>query len=482
MKVSRWLLLAAAAPLALAGCNSFGEAMTAHTDVVARAAGHELKVDEAARILASNPEVPADPQVVRALADIWVDYTLLAVAAAEDTTLAAINMERFTQEAREQALVWKLREQVIQPDTVFTDEQLQQRWATEGPGAEIRARHILLRIPADASPQQREALRQRAEELRQRAVAGEDFAQLAQQHSEDPGSAQRGGDLGFFGRGRMVAPFEEAAFRLQPGEISPVVESPFGYHVIKLEERRQQELGEQREQFRQFLVQRAEQEAETAYLDSLTTAANVQIRPGGLAVVREIAQQPDVPLRGRAAQREIAAYEGGNFTTGHFAAFIRTQPPHVQSAFATATDDQLEGVVKQLARKEILVREAQRRGLRLTEEEEQQIRDEARQAIRQVLDVSGFARAGGASSAEIGARVRELIEGAVRGERPLIPLGPLSFALRDAYPNEINEAVFSEVVRRMEQVRAAQPAPAPADTGARTGADTAAPAAQPGRE
>lgn len=479
MKVSRWLLLAAAAPLALAGCNGFGEAMTNHTDVVARAAGHELKVEEAARLLASSPEIPADPQVVRMLADLWLDYTLLATAAAEDTSLAVINMEQFTQEAREQALVWKLRQQVIQPDTAFTEEQLRQRWATEGPGAEIRARHILLRIPADASPAQRDSLRQVAESLRQRAAAGEDFAALARQHSQDPGSAQRGGDLDYFGRGRMVAPFEEAAFRLQPGEVSEVVESPFGYHVIKLEDRRQPEFGPQREEFRQHLVQRAEQEAETAYLDSLTTAANVTIQPGGLAVVREIAQQPDVPLRGRAANREIATYRGGRFTTGTFAEFIRTQPPHVHSAFATATDEQLEGVVTQLARKEILVREAANRGVSLTPEEETQIRNEARQAISGVLQTSGLMQGSSAQQARgstaVAAQVRDLIEGAIRGERQIVPLGPLGFALREAYPGtEINENAFSQVVARMEQIRAAQPAqPAGAPTTPQPGAPQA---------
>jgi peptidyl-prolyl cis-trans isomerase C len=464
MKVSRWLLVAAAAPLVLAGCNRFGEAMTAHTDVVARAAGHELKVDEAARLLASNPEIPADPQVVRALADIWVDYTLLATAAAEDTTLAAVDMERFTREAREQQLVWKLRQAVIQPDTVFTEEQLRQRWATEGPGAEIRARHILLRIPADATPAQREELRGQAEALRQQAAQGADFAELAERFSEDPGSAQRGGDLGFFGRGRMVPPFEEAAFQLQPGEISQVVESPFGYHVIKVEERRQPEFEPASEGFRHYLVQQAEQQAETAYLDSLTLAANVQIRPGGLAVVRELAQQANTHLRGRAANRVIASYRGGEFTTGNFAQYIRTQPPHIQSMFATADDEQLEGVVKQLARRDILVQEARNRGITLTEDEEREIRTEARSTISQLLQMSGLAGANGVQSAPaaaINAHVTELIEGAIRGDRQVFPLGPLGFALRDAYPQEINENAFAQVVARLEQIRASQPAPAP---------------------
>ena len=87
--------------------------------------------------------------------------------------------------------------------------------------------------------------RAKIEGLLKRARAGEDFAALAREFSTDPGSRESGGDLGWFGRGTMVKPFEDAAFALKAGEVSEVFESPFGFHIVKLEERRAQGGGEQ---------------------------------------------------------------------------------------------------------------------------------------------------------------------------------------------------------------------------------------------
>ena len=107
---------------------------------------------------------------------------------------------------------------------------------------QVRARHILIRVqgsPAAVRPGQKdlteaEALA-KAQDLRKRIQAGEDFAQLARQESDDTGSGAKGGDLGFFRHGQMVPSFEEAAFAMQPGDLSEPVKTPLGYHVIKVE-------------------------------------------------------------------------------------------------------------------------------------------------------------------------------------------------------------------------------------------------------
>ena len=120
----------------------------------------------------------------------------------------------------------------------------------------VKARHILKKFPDNATDEQKAEVKVEAEKLLETVKAaiaeGEDFAELAKQHSEDTGSAPRGGALrgnpdlppgDYFARGDMVQPFEKAAFdELAPGEVSGLVESRFGYHIIKLEEKRPEEI------------------------------------------------------------------------------------------------------------------------------------------------------------------------------------------------------------------------------------------------
>ncbi|HET8694944.1 MAG TPA: peptidylprolyl isomerase [Aquabacterium sp.] len=100
---------------------------------------------------------------------------------------------------------------------------------------ERRASHILIKAEKSASPEQKKAAKAKAEQLLAELQKNPSmFAELAKKNSDDPGSAANGGDLDFFGRGAMTKPFEDAVFAMQPGQISGVVESDFGYHIIKL--------------------------------------------------------------------------------------------------------------------------------------------------------------------------------------------------------------------------------------------------------
>ena len=104
-----------------------------------------------------------------------------------------------------------------------------------GSPEERQAAHILITVKANATPAEQDAAKAQAEKILQQVRQDPSrFSELARKDSQDPGSAAKGGDLGFFGRGMMVKPFEEAAFALKVGEISGLVKSDFGYHIIKL--------------------------------------------------------------------------------------------------------------------------------------------------------------------------------------------------------------------------------------------------------
>lgn len=96
----------------------------------------------------------------------------------------------------------------------------------------VKASHILIGADAKATPEEKQAAQQKANDILAKIKGGADFAELAKAESSCP-SAKKGGDLGSFGRGQMVKPFEEVAFSLQDGAVSEVVETPFGYHIIK---------------------------------------------------------------------------------------------------------------------------------------------------------------------------------------------------------------------------------------------------------
>lgn len=142
-----------------------------------------------------------------------------------------------------------------------SDSQIEEHYASHlqdyRAEEEVRARHILIKpVTPDAAGD--EAALARASQIRKEALKpGADFAALARQYSEDEGSKPNGGDLGFFPRARMVEEFSKAAFALEPGGISDPVSSQFGYHVIKVEERRpagQKPLAEVREQIREIIA------------------------------------------------------------------------------------------------------------------------------------------------------------------------------------------------------------------------------------
>jgi peptidyl-prolyl cis-trans isomerase C len=143
----------------------------------------------------------------------------------------------------------------------------------------IRASHILIPMDAKATDLQKKEARALADGIQKRAKGGEDFAALAKQYSKDS-SAANGGDLNYFPKGQMVPAFEAAAFALQPNQISEVVETPFGFHIIKLVDHKPEStvpLAEVSDKLSAFLKQRKQQEAASQFVTSLRTKYKVEV-------------------------------------------------------------------------------------------------------------------------------------------------------------------------------------------------------------
>jgi peptidyl-prolyl cis-trans isomerase C len=143
----------------------------------------------------------------------------------------------------------------------------------------VKASHILLKVEANAEPAKKEEIRKKMEGIKKRLDKGEDFAALAKEFSQDP-SAEKGGDLGFFERGEMAKPFEDAAFSLKPGEVSDIVETPFGFHLIKVFERqpeRKISYEDSKEKIKQYLWRVKFTEEKNRYVDVLKKKGKVEI-------------------------------------------------------------------------------------------------------------------------------------------------------------------------------------------------------------
>lgn len=137
----------------------------------------------------------------------------------------------------------KVDPMIARATTTVTDDEVKKYYDDHRDDYEedqINARHILRKFPPNPTSEQEEEIRKKADEILKKAKAtGADFAALATEFSEDAGSALNGGSLGWFGKGQMVAPFENAAFALEKGQISDLVKTVYGFHIIKVEDRRQ---------------------------------------------------------------------------------------------------------------------------------------------------------------------------------------------------------------------------------------------------
>lgn len=184
----------------------------------------------------NNSEGVIDKKTIDEYVDLFINYKLKVVAALEEKydTLQSFKDE-FAQYRDQQVLPLMVTDDDVEAEAHKIYDETVKRI---GPDGLIQVSHILLRLNQQASQEELAAAKLRADSVYKALKGGADFAELAKKVSQDPGSAQQGGLLPFVQRGQLVKEFEDAAFALQPGEMSDIVQSPFGYHIIKMKERK----------------------------------------------------------------------------------------------------------------------------------------------------------------------------------------------------------------------------------------------------
>ena len=143
---------------------------------------------------------------------------------------------------------------------------------------QVKASHILIKVQSNAPDEQKAEARKKIETVQKKVQQGEDFATLAKTYSEGP-SGPRGGDLGYFRRGQMVKPFEEAAFSLKPNETSDIVETQFGYHLIKVDDKKpakKMAYAEVKDRLSEHLKKQKTDSETNAYIETLRKDAKIE--------------------------------------------------------------------------------------------------------------------------------------------------------------------------------------------------------------
>lgn len=223
-----------------------------------------------------------DEEVARGISE------MKAQAPDQESFTKALSARQMTEsdlqsEARQRLTVDKLLVAEVEPKAAVGTEDIEAFYKSNPqffmqPEA-VRASHILVKIEPGADDAAKQAARAKAADVLKQVKAGGDFAALAQQHSQD-GSAAGGGDLGFFPRGQMVKAFEESAFNMKPGQVSELVESEFGFHIIKVTDYRSARtvpLAEVNDRIAVALRQQKQQELAQEFVQSLKAKGKVEI-------------------------------------------------------------------------------------------------------------------------------------------------------------------------------------------------------------
>jgi hypothetical protein len=455
----------------LGACGSFRDLFSAHADVAAQAGDQRLTSQRLSQILAGGKGMRANRDAATFVSNIWVDYSLFAQAVADGklpVDSASIAKAVWPELAELRGGHW--HDSLMARRSNMSPSAADSTYQADG----VRViQHILFRTPQNAVPQVRNAARKKAEGALAKVKRGTDFGQLAAQVSEDPGSKRDNGYLPPSPKGKFVPAFDSAAWSLAPGAVSGVVETPFGYHVIK---RPKQE--EVRQRIHDYLIQSAGTRLDSIYMDSLAIINKIKISKGAAAAMRAAGENPE---EARNSKKTLTSFKGGELTIGEFIRWVKALPPQYAAQLKQADDTMLTQFAKILTQNVLLLRQADSAKIGVTAEEWKGLEEHYRAQLDSLRIEMGLDTAAlwDSSSAKVdrhqvaSMKVDQYFDGLVAGKSRMRPLpSSLATLLRDRSEYRIYEAGLNRSIELAEAQRktdsaktkpgAMQPAPGPA--------------------
>jgi hypothetical protein len=332
----------------VAGCSSFRDVFTSHAETAARVGSRELKSARVAEIISRLGGPTPNPQAAELVTSIWVDMSLFADRVGAGTIKTdSVTIER---------LMWpQIAEQKV---AAWHDSVLAKRIAVS-PGevdstynkGDVRLFQHILFMSTGATPADTAKAKAGAEKVLPQAKKGDaaSFGKLAAQYSSD-GSKNDAGFLFVSPRGAFVKEFDDAAWNLAPGQVSAVVKSQFGFHII-----RRPTLAESKDRFLTKVKEMNTAHQDSLYMQELTTRQTIVVKPGAAAAIKSATSDL---AAARKSNKELVSSKSGSFTVSELARWLDALPPQALGSIRQANDSLLGTFVKTLAQNSILLNEA----------------------------------------------------------------------------------------------------------------------------
>ncbi len=446
------LLLTAAA---ITGCSNFRDLFSAHADIAAEAGSLELpatRLSDMVMTVTKGQVQRVTRETADFITDTWVDYALFSQAVARGKLPV--------DSASVAEAVWP--ELAELKGTHFHDTLMSRRAAMSDTAADslyhqpdVRLLQHILFSARNAPPPVKEATRKKAEAALGRIRKGASFAQLASELSEDPGSKADSGYLPPGPRGRFVPAFDSAGWALQPGQTSGIVETQFGFHLI-----RRPAIGEVRERFTDFLLDRAGAAVDSTFMDSLAAASDIKLDASAAATMRSALGSAE---ESRRSGSTITTYKGGSMTVQEFLRWVRALPPQYLQQLKSADDSTLLRFARVVTQNTLLLRQADAAGIQPSQLEWKNLE---RQYLSQLdtlkgemgltgNDFSDSTVAAGEREKVAGIKMEQYFDQLINGKARLRPLpSALASLLRERLPFQINQAGVGRAVDMAKEAKA----------------------------